>query len=225
MDAFDGLIDIHGGIAAVITARIPASTVAIDAHNNHNNINQNAGAGTRRLSIVTPASTDIRSTYSSTSHARRPQPGHFSSFHTPNQTHHPHTPLYTRNHPPHLGYYWPGYHDPIHQPVHPQRQQLQQLHEHHRFHHEQLEQTKNRQKSTPIKVNKPTKQQRLAQITKDGIQHLKRSRTAAPNTTSTFPMLGSAVATDVATSIVNIPLSLTIKTNSRQSGLYEKIDQ
>jgi hypothetical protein len=63
MDAFDGLIDIHGGgIAAVITARIPASTVAIDAHNKRNNINQNAGAGTCRLPIVTPASTNIQST-------------------------------------------------------------------------------------------------------------------------------------------------------------------
>jgi hypothetical protein len=137
MDAFDGLIDIHGGIAAVITARIPASTVAINAHNNHNNINQNAGAGTRHLSIVKPASTYIRSTHSSTPHARRPQPGHFSSFLTPNQNHHPHTPLYTRN-PPHFGYYRPGYHGPIHQPVHPQRQQLQQLYKHHRFYHEQL---------------------------------------------------------------------------------------
>jgi hypothetical protein len=142
MDAFDGLIDIHGGIVTVITARIPASTVAIDAHNN---INQNAGAGTRPLSIVTPASTDIRSTYSSTPHARLPQPGHFSSSLTPNQTHHPHTPLYyTRNHPPHFGYYRPGYHDPIHQPVYPQRQQLQQLYEHHRFYHEQLQKKKKR---------------------------------------------------------------------------------
>ena len=70
MNHLENLVDKYGGKDAVITAT--------------------SSGGTRRP-IVTPASTDARSSHTTTPHAHHTQPVHYeTTFQTPNQLNHPH---------------------------------------------------------------------------------------------------------------------------------------
>jgi hypothetical protein len=147
MDGFNCLVAALGGSGAVQRAGIPETPMAVDTHNNNNNNNSPS-------SIITPATTVTESTY--TPHG--PRPGHFAHSYT--QTHPPHTPHFTCNHPIHLSYYQAGFQAFIHHPsAHQQRQQFHQQHVNRGWHHQQLSTPNSRSLLSPLHSSPPPVQQ------------------------------------------------------------------